>query len=45
MESLESAFPAGEGREALVGAVADAWLDELEALWRRTARGRTVTPY
>ena len=45
MESLESALPAGEGREALIGAVADAWLDELEALWRRTARGRTVTPY
>ena len=45
LESLEADLPAREGREALIGAVADAWLDELEALWRRTARGRTVTPY
>ena len=35
---LETALPAGEGRAAVLEQMAEAWLDALGALWRKTSR-------
>ena len=35
---LETALPAGEGRPAVLEQMAEAWLDALGALWRKTSR-------
>ena len=45
VEALEAALPAGVEREAALQAAADAWLDALVDLWRRTGKGRAGSPY